>query len=110
MKKILFILGIALSTSLFIACETEDKVIDQVFAETENGAILRQVSVTGLLDLFDVNSGVTIVLEYQDGEGSSAANIESVAVSLSFVDKNGNGNSKKIEKRKWGNRKQKLKN
>jgi len=93
MKKILFILGIALSTSLFIACETEDKVIDQVFAETQNGAILRQVSVTGLLDLFDVNSGVTIVLEYQDGEGSSAANIESVAASLSFVDKNGNGNS-----------------
>ena len=46
MKKILFILGIALSTSLFIACETDEKVIDKVFTITQNGAILRQVSVT----------------------------------------------------------------
>lgn len=93
MKKILLILGIALSTSFFVACETEEKVIDFVFENTQNGAILRQVSVTGLLDLFDVNSGVSVVLEYQDGEGSLASNIQSVDVSLSFVDKNGNGNS-----------------
>jgi hypothetical protein len=93
MKKILLILGIALSTSFFVACETEEKVIDFVFENSQNGAILRQVSVTGLLDLFDVNSGVSVVLEYQDGEGSLASNIQSVDVSLSFVDKNGNGNS-----------------
>lgn len=93
MKKILLILGIALSTSFFVACETEEKVVDFVFENTQNGAILRQVSVTGLLDLFDVNSGVSVVLEYQDGEGSLASNIQSVDVSLSFVDKNGNGNS-----------------
>ena len=93
MKKIILILGIVLSTSFFVACETEEKVIDFVFENTQNGAILRQVSVTGLLDLFDVNSGVTVVLEYQDGEGSLASNIQSVDVSLSFVDKNGNGNS-----------------
>jgi hypothetical protein len=93
MKKLLLILGIALSTSLFVACETEEKVIDFVFENTQNGAILRQVSVTGLLDLFDVNSGVTVVLEYQDGEGSLASNIQNVDVSLSFKDKNGNGNS-----------------
>ena len=93
MKKILLILGIALSTSFFVACETEEKVVDFVFENTQNGAILRQVSVTGLLDLFDVNSGVSVVLEYQDAEGSLASNIQSVDVSLSFVDKNGNGNS-----------------
>ena len=93
MKKLIFILGVVLSSSLFLACETEEKVIDYVFENTQNGAILRQVSVTGLLDLFDVNSGVTVVLEYQDGEGSLASNIQSVDVSLSFVDKNGNGNS-----------------
>lgn len=93
MKKLILILGIVLSSSLFLACETEEKVIDYVFENTQNGAILRQVSVTGLLDLFDVNSGVTVVLEYQDGEGSLASNIQSVDVTLSFVDKNGNGNS-----------------
>jgi len=93
MKKLIFILGVVLSSSLFLACETEEKVIDYVFENTQNGAILRQVSVTGLLDLFDVNSGITVVLEYQDGEGSLASNIQSVDVSLSFVDKNGNGNS-----------------
>ena len=78
MKKILLILGIALSTSFFVACETEEKVVDFVFENTQNGAILRQVSVTGLLDLFDVNSGVSVVLEYQDAEGSLASNIQSV--------------------------------
>ena len=93
MKKLILILGVVLSSSLFLACETEEKVIDYVFENTQNGAILRQVSVTGLLDLFDVNSGVTVVLEYQDGEGSLASNIQSVDVTLSFVDKNGNGNS-----------------
>jgi hypothetical protein len=93
MKKLILILGIVLSTSLFVACETEEKVIDFVFENTQNGAILRQVSVTGLLDLFDVNSGIAVELEYQDGEGSVASNIQSVDVTLSFVDKNGNGNS-----------------
>ena len=48
MKKLILILGIVLSTSLFVACETEEKVIDFVFENTQNGAILRQVSVTGL--------------------------------------------------------------
>ena len=93
MKKLIIILGIALSTSFFVACETEEKVIDFVFENTQNGAILRQVSVSGLLDLFDTSSGLSVVLEYQDSEGSLASNIQSVGVTLSFVDKNGNGNS-----------------
>jgi len=90
MKKFILILGIVLSTSFFVACETEEKVIDFVFENTQNGAILRQVSVSGLLDLFDTSSGLNVVLEYQDGEGSLASNIQSVGVTLSFVDKNGN--------------------
>ena len=37
MKKILLILGIALSTSFFVACETEEKVVDFVFENTQTG-------------------------------------------------------------------------
>ena len=40
------------------ACETEEKVIDFVNENTEAGAILRQISATGLLDLFDTSSGI----------------------------------------------------
>lgn len=95
MKKILLILSIALSTSLFVACETEEKVIDFVFENTKNGAILRQVSASGDLDLFNpTGSNVTVVLEYQDGEGSLAQNILGVDVTLDFVDKSNPANNK----------------
>lgn len=95
MKKILLILSIALSTSLFVACETEEKVIDFVFENTKNGAILRQVSASGELDLFNPSgSNVTVVLEYQDGEGSLVQNILGVDVTLDFVDKSNPANNK----------------
>ena len=95
MKKILLILGIALSTSFFVACETEEKVIDFVFENTQNGAILRQVSGSGELDLFNpAGSNITVVLEYQDGLDSSVQNILGVDVTLDFVDKSNSANSK----------------
>ena len=62
------------------ACETEEKVIDFVNENTEAGAILRQISATGLLDLFDTSSGINMVFEYQDHNGSLASNIQSVDV------------------------------
>jgi hypothetical protein len=95
MKKILLILGIALSTSFFVACETEEKVIDFVFENTKSGAILRQVSASGDLDLFNpTGSNVTVVLEYQDSEGSLVQNILGVDVTLDFVDKSNPANNK----------------
>lgn len=75
------------------ACETEEKVIDFVNENTEAGAILRQISATGLLDLFDASSGINIVFEYQDQNGSLASNIQSVDVTLAFKDNDGTGQS-----------------
>ena len=75
------------------ACETEEKVIDFVNENTEAGAILRQISATGLLDLFDTSSGINMVFEYQDHNGSLASNIQSVDVTLSFKDNAGTGQS-----------------
>ena len=95
MKKFILILSIALSTSFFVACETEEKVIDFVFENTNNGAILRQVSGVGELDLFNPSgSNITVVLEYQDGLDSSVQNILGVDVTLDFVDKSNSANSK----------------
>ncbi len=85
-------LGLLLALSMN-SCESEEKVVDFVFENSKGGALLRQVSVTGLLDLFDVNSGVNMVFEYQDTDGSLITNIQSVSATLSFVDNDGTGQS-----------------
>jgi hypothetical protein len=56
MKNIFKYILISIFTISIVGCETEEKVIDFVNENTEAGAILRQVSVTGLLDLFDTLS------------------------------------------------------
>ena len=89
MKTIFKKLSVVFLALVVFACETENTVIDDVFDTVENGAILRQLSVDGILDLFDTTSGISVNLEYQDAEGSAIANIQGVDVTLSFVDKNG---------------------
>jgi hypothetical protein len=88
MKTLLNKLLALLAIVLLISCEAEDKVIDQVFQETKNGAILREVSNVGLFDLFDdpSNSQVTVVLEYQDNNGSALENIKGVSMTISYTD------------------------
>lgn len=51
------------------ACDSEEKVIDQVFDEVEQGAFLRIIDVEGdVIDVNDTSSTFSITLAYQDGE------------------------------------------
>ena len=93
MKKIFYLHFISFLAISIVSCETEEKVIDFVNENVQSGAILRQVSVTGLLDLFDTNSGINMVFEYQDNNGSLVSNIQSVEAVLSFKDNDGTGQS-----------------
>jgi hypothetical protein len=93
MKNIFKYILISIFTISIVGCETVEKVIDFVNENNEAGAILRQVSVTGLLDLFDTNSGINMVFEYQDHNGSLVSNIQSVDAKLSFKDNDGTGQS-----------------
>lgn len=88
MKNILkYTLGVALAL-LIGACESEEKVVDFVFENSKAGALLRQISTTGSLDLFNPGgSTVSITLEYQDNAGSKIENINGVDVTLTFTDK-----------------------
>jgi hypothetical protein len=91
MKTIFKKLSVVFLALVVFACETENTVIDDVFDTVENGAILRQVSSSGAIDLFNTASTVSVTLEYQDAEGSTL--LSNVNVFLSFVDKNGTDDS-----------------
>lgn len=88
------ILGLLLTLSMN-SCESEEKVVDFVFENTKAGALLRQISTEGSLDLFNpAGSTVSITLEYQDNEGSNIENIKGVDVSLTFIDKSNSSKNK----------------
>lgn len=91
MKTIFKKLSVVFLALVVFACETENTVIDDVFETVENGAILRQVSTSGAIDLFNTASSVSVTLEYQDAEGSTL--LSSVNVFISFIDKNGTDDS-----------------
>tara|TARA_B100001093_G_scaffold331246_2_gene316254 strand:- start:34962 stop:35891 length:930 start_codon:yes stop_codon:yes gene_type:complete len=87
MKTIYKKLSVVFLALVVFACETENTVIDDVFDTVQNGAILRQVSSAGAIDLVNPSSTVSVTLEYQDAENESL--LSNVEVYLSFVDKNG---------------------
>ncbi|MGB0294380.1 MAG: hypothetical protein ACPGAO_06085 [Flavobacteriaceae bacterium] len=91
MKTIFKKLSVVFLALIVFACETENTVIDDVFDTVQNGAILRQVSTAGAIDLYNTASTVSVTLEYQDAEGSTL--LSNVSVFLSFVDKNGTDDS-----------------
>ena len=91
MKTIFKKLSVVFLALIVFACETENTVIDDVFDTVQNGAILRQVSTAGAIDLYNTASTVSVTLEYQDAEGSSL--LSNVSVFLSFIDKNGTDDS-----------------
>jgi len=91
MKTIFKKLSVVFLALVVFACETENTVIDDVFDSVENGAILRQVSSSGAIDLFNTASSVSVTLEHQDAENASL--LSNVEVYLSFVDKNGTDDS-----------------
>ncbi|WP_228234935.1 hypothetical protein [Allomuricauda sp. M10] len=54
------------------ACDSEEKVIDKVFDEVEQGAFTRIISIEGtVIDLNDTSSAVSLTLAYQDGEDNT---------------------------------------
>lgn len=91
MKTIFKKLSVVFLALVVFACETENTVIDDVFDTVQNGAILRQVSSAGAIDLVNPSSTVSVTLEYQDAENASL--LSNVEVYLSFVDKNGTDDS-----------------
>lgn len=54
------------------ACDSEEKVIDQVYDEVEQGAFARVIDIQGtVIDLNDTSSEVSLTLAYQDGEDNT---------------------------------------
>lgn len=68
-KQINKIVLLLLSVIVISSCETEDKAIDQVFADVEYGAVLRKLEITsGSYNLSDLNSAFSVIVEEQDEE------------------------------------------
>ncbi|AWX43819.1 hypothetical protein HME9304_00810 [Flagellimonas maritima] len=87
------ILGLALAT--LIACDDEEKVVDEILAQVGTGAVLRTIDEdNNLVYNFDTNefedgSSYTIDLEEQDEESGDL--LESVEVYVNFDDNSDDG-------------------
>ena len=94
MKKIsIFIL--AASTVFFSSCESDDKVIDEVFADLSRGAVLRTVNlIQNELPIGDTEGFFSVELEEQDDEGGALlSSVEAFATFIDNTDENGPGSS-----------------
>jgi len=91
MKKVcVFIL--ALSTTFFISCEADDKVVDQVLSDYTVGAVLRTRNQEGNpFNAFVPGSVWTVTVEEQDAEFGGL--LQSIQLYASFTDNSGGGNS-----------------
>ncbi len=68
-KQLNKIVLLLLSVIVISSCESEDKVIDQVFDGVSYGAVLRKLEITsGSYNLSDLNSAFSIIVEEQDEE------------------------------------------
>lgn len=82
------VLGLALAT--LFACETDDKIVDEILAEVGTGAVIRTIDedndlvYNDVTTSFDAGSAYTLVLEEQDEE--EGALLESVEIFVNFDD------------------------
>jgi hypothetical protein len=68
-KQLNKIVLLLLSVIVISSCESDDKVIDQVFDGISYGAVLRKIEITsGSYNLSDLNSAFSIIVEEQDEE------------------------------------------
>ena len=94
MKKIsLYLICISL-LSLNFACDTEDKVVDQVLADYTSGAILRTLETTPddldeTFDMFRTENTFSVTVEEQDETEGEL--IDRVDLTLDYVDNNKDG-------------------
>ncbi|MCL6264946.1 hypothetical protein [Flagellimonas myxillae] len=87
-----FKMYVLLALGIFIAgCSEDDKVSVLVQDTVTSGAILRTLSATGALDMFDTASTLAFSIQEQDAEGGAL--LDRVEITASFVDNNGADNS-----------------
>ena len=68
-----------------LSCTSEEKPIENVFGQTERGAVLRTIGIENLT--FDTSSPerpIQLSLEYQDDE--NGALLKEVGISITFID------------------------
>ncbi|WP_051638156.1 hypothetical protein [Maribacter sp. Hel_I_7] len=84
---------IGVSSLLITSCDDDGgKVIDEVFAETTRGAVLRTIESGGVFDRFDTSTSFGFTFEEQDYEDGDL--LEKVDLYISFEDNTaGNGDS-----------------
>ncbi|MEP2240061.1 MAG: hypothetical protein ABJI22_16960 [Maribacter sp.] len=75
---------IGVSSLLITSCDDGDKVIDEVFAETTRGAVLRTIESGGVFDRFDTSTTFGFTFEEQDYEDGDL--LEKVDLYISFDD------------------------
>ncbi|MEP2280589.1 hypothetical protein [Maribacter sp.] len=75
---------IGVSSLLITSCDDGDKVIDEVFAETTRGAVLRTIESGGVFDRFDTTTSFGFTFEEQDYEDGDL--LEKFDLYISFDD------------------------
>nr|WP_299385720.1 hypothetical protein [Allomuricauda sp.] len=87
-----FKIYVLLALGIFMAgCSEDDKVSVLVQETVTSGAILRTLSATGALDMFDTASELAFSIQEQDAEGGAL--LDRVEITASFVDNNGTDDS-----------------
>ena len=91
MKKIIsFSFSILMVSSLIFSCSTDDKVVDDVFNQTTNGAVLRTINIISPdLPLGDDTANFSVEIEEQDNQ--DGALLSQVRVSAGFKDNTDDG-------------------
>lgn len=80
-------ISVLLALGIFIAgCSEDDKVTVFVQDTVTSGAVLRTISATGSLDMFDLTSPLSFTIQEQDAEGGAL--LDRVEITGSFKDNN----------------------
>ena len=96
MKNLKFInLFIVSGILVFSSCNTEDKLIDELDATVERGAVLRTKSVSGnTCNVLDTSSTWSVLLEEQDAEGGAL--FQEIKLYGNFVDNTPDGGTTNV--------------
>lgn len=88
---------VALTSICITSCDDGDKIIDEILATTERGAVLRTIETFGTdFDRFDTSSPFGVTFEEQDVE--NGALLQTVEIFVNFVDNTaGNGETAPAE-------------
>ncbi|WP_190809636.1 hypothetical protein [Flagellimonas sp. S3867] len=83
---------VLLVMAVFItSCSEDDKISVLVQETVGSGAILRTLSQSGALDMFDTASTLSFSIQEQDDQGGAL--LDNVVITATFIDNNGTDNS-----------------